>query len=152
MKMGIFKSSGERRVEAATWGLLLIWAGAVIVADNGDRPFVKGVPAVVAGGILLLSAAVQKVMGWEAGFIFWAGGIAFGLSGLNDLTHGKRNLPVLAVILIIAGVLVLLRALSVPGGPGRHLRGVSSPHDRPGGDGGFQRRGGDERRSSDQSP
>jgi hypothetical protein len=107
------KPTAERRIEAATWGLLLIWAGVVLAVELRE-----GVPAVVAGGILLASALIQKSMGGEGGLVFWAGGIAFTLSGLNDLTNGRRHIPVLAVVLILFGAAVLGRALA----GGRHHR------------------------------
>ncbi len=109
--MNVFKSAAERRVEALTWGSLLIWVGITLVVD-----FHRGVPALVAGLILLVSALVQRVAGWEAGFVLWVGGIALTVSGLNDLSNGHRHLSAFAVVLIIIGGAIILRAIT-GGGP-----------------------------------
>ncbi|MFA5890214.1 MAG: hypothetical protein WDA27_04555 [Actinomycetota bacterium] len=105
--MWFLKSAGERRIETATWGLLLIWAGIVITADLST-----GIPATVAGGILLLSAIAQKAAGHSAGLILWAGGLGFLLSGVNDLLGRDRNVPIFAGALVVVGVLLLARALA----------------------------------------
>ena len=84
--MNVFKSQAERRVEAFTWGALLVWVGASLIVDLH-----RGVPSLVAGLILLTSAIIQRVMGWEAGIILWAGGFALSISGLNDLRAGHRD-------------------------------------------------------------
>lgn len=127
MRITIFKSVAERRVETATWGLLLIWAGVVIGVEN----FREGIPQLVAGGILLLSWLVQKLLGGEAGVVYWGGGIGFALWGLNDLTEGQSP-SVFSVVLIAIGVAIVVRSLSTPKRrPGGHLRDVSGPRDIP---------------------
>jgi hypothetical protein len=109
--MNVFKSPAERRIEALTWGTLLIWVGITLVVD-----FHRGVPALVAGLILLTSALIQRVAGWEAGFVLWVGGIALTVSGLNDLGNGHRHLSAFAIVLIIIGGSIVLRAIA-GGGP-----------------------------------
>jgi hypothetical protein len=116
----VFKDPAERRVEAITWGSLLVWVGLSLGID-----FHKGVPGLVAGLILLVSAIVQKVMGWEAGIVLWAAGLALSLSGLNDLTNGRHHIPALAIVLILIGGWIVLRALAGPRARHRHLHDVS---------------------------
>jgi len=103
--VNVFKSVAERRIEALTWGALLVWVGISLIVDLH-----RGVPSLVAGSILLLSAIVQRVMGYEAGIILWAGGLALTISGLNDLRAGHHHLSVLAIVLILIGGSILLRA------------------------------------------
>jgi hypothetical protein len=119
----LFKPSGERRIELATWGLLLIWVGIWLSVDMR-----RGVPALVTGGLLLGSALLQRVLGYEAGLVLWVGGFAFTLSGLNDLTRGKHHVPAFAIVLVIAGVLMLIRAFAGPQRR-RHLRAVTHGRD-----------------------
>ena len=107
----MFKSASERRIEALTWGALLVWVGVSLATTLH-----KGVPGLVAGGILLLSAIYQRIRGWEAGIILWAGGLALTISGLNDLRGGHHRLSALAIVLILIGGAIVLRALT-GGGP-----------------------------------
>lgn len=115
--MNVFKSTAERRVEALTWGALLIWVG-VSLATNLH----KGVPGLVAGLILLVSALYQRLRGWEAGIILWAGGLALTISGLNDLRAGHHHLSALAIVLILIGGAIVLRAVTGGGPRARHRR------------------------------
>jgi hypothetical protein len=109
--MNVFKNPAERRIEALTWGTLLIWVGISLVVN-----FHRGIPALVAGLILLTSAIVQRIAGWEAGFVLWVGGIALTVSGLNDLQNGRHHLSALAIVLIIIGGSIVLRSIA-GGGP-----------------------------------
>jgi len=122
--MKVFKSAGERRLEAATWGALLVWIGITLAVDLH-----KGVPGLVAGLILLVSALAQRIAGWDAGLVMWAAGLALSISGLNDLTNGKHHLPALAIILILIGGAILIRAIQGDKGRRRHLSSVSRPPD-----------------------
>jgi hypothetical protein len=121
----LFKTTSERRIELATWGLMLIWVGVWMSVDLR-----RGVPGVVAGAILLLSALIQRALGYEAGLVLWVGGIAFMVSGLNDLAKGKHNVSVLAIVLVIFGAMLLIRAAAGPQNK-RKLRAVSNRHPRP---------------------
>ena len=80
-------------------------------------------PSLVAGLILLTSAVIQRVMGWEAGIILWAGGLALSISGLNDL-RGHHHLSALAIILILIGGSIVLRAISGPGPRARRRKRI----------------------------
>jgi hypothetical protein len=130
----MIKSAAEARIEVATWGLVLIWVGLVMAFD-----FRKGIPALVAGSILLLSGVIQKAIRGRAGMIVWVAGIALVLSGVNDLTHGRRHVPVFAVIAIIIGAALLGGALAGGRGVQRRIqmysghwtRGPRDPHERP---------------------
>ena len=102
----MLKSVAERRIEALAWGALLVWVGISLIVDLH-----RGVPSLVAGSILLLSAIYQRVRGWEAGIILWAGGLALTISGLNDLRTGHHHLSALAIILILIGGSIVLRAV-----------------------------------------
>jgi hypothetical protein len=117
--MNVFKSAAERRVEALTWGALLIWVGVSLATDLH-----KGVPGLVAGSILLVSALYQRIRGWEAGIILWAGGLALTISGLNDLRSGHHRLSALAIVLILIGGAILLRAITGGGPRAKHRRQV----------------------------
>jgi len=115
--VNVFKSAAERRIEALTWGALLVWVGISLIVDLH-----RGVPSLVAGSILLVSALYQRVRGWEAGIILWAGGLALTISGLNDLRAGHHHLSVLAIVLILIGGSIVLRAISGPGPRARRRR------------------------------
>jgi hypothetical protein len=104
--VNVFKSVAERRIEALTWGALVTWVGISLIVDLH-----RGVPSLVAGSILLLSALYQRMRGWEAGIILWAGGLALTISGLNDLRAGHHHLSALAIVLILIGGSILLRAI-----------------------------------------
>ena len=119
MGVNVFKSAAERRIEALTWGALLVWVGISLIVDLH-----RGVPSLVAGSILLLSALDQRVRGWEAGIILWAGGLALTISGLNDLRAGHHHLSVLAIVLILIGGSIVLRAISGPGPRARRRRQI----------------------------
>lgn len=128
VRMPFTKDPRERRVEAATWGLVLVWAGIMLVWSE---------PAGIAGigyGVLLLGSAIlQKLMGWEAGLVLWAGGIALLLSGINDRLGRDQHVPAIAVILIIIGGMLVLRAFAKPR-TNRHIRLVRTSNtgqDRP---------------------
>jgi hypothetical protein len=115
--MNVFKSAAERRIEALTWGALLLWVGVSLAIDMH-----KGIPGLVAGCILLASAIYQRLRGWEAGIILWAGGLALTISGLNDLRAGHHRLSALAIVLILIGGAIVLRALTGGGPRARHRR------------------------------
>jgi len=117
VSVNVFKSAAERRIEALTWGALLVWVGISLIVDLH-----RGVPSLVAGSILLVSALYQRVRGWEAGIILWAGGLALTISGLNDLRAGHHHLSVLAIVLILIGGSIVLRAISGPGPRARRRR------------------------------
>src|SRR5215467_13010444 len=102
----MFKSAAERRIETLTWGALVLWVGISLIVDLN-----RGVPSLVAGSILLASALYQRLRGWEAGIILWAGGLALTISGLNDLRAGHHHLSALAIILILIGGSIVLRAI-----------------------------------------
>ena len=102
----MLKSAAERRIEAFTWGALLVWVGVSLIVDLH-----RGVPSLVAGSIMLLSAIYQRMRGWEAGIILWAGGLALTISGLNDLRAGHHHFSVLAIVLILIGGSIVLRAI-----------------------------------------
>lgn len=99
------KSGGERRFEAVTWGLLLVWVGLMMTVDEPD-----GLTGVGAGGILLLSALIQRAVGWEAGAVLWVAGFVLVLSGVNELV-GEQDVPVLAVLLILFGAAIVGKAV-----------------------------------------
>ncbi|MFN2614908.1 MAG: hypothetical protein ABR552_08865 [Actinomycetota bacterium] len=121
----------ERKIEGATWGLLLIWLGVHIAAH-----LPKGIPALVAGSILLASALLQRAIGGDAGIVYWGSGLGLALWGLNDrLSASKHNFPVLATVLIVVGVFVLLRTLGASHRPHlsvvRHHRHDEGPRRPP---------------------
>jgi len=129
MRMPFMKDPRERRVEGATWGSLLVWVGILM---TWKEP--RGIGPIVAGSIMLGSALFQKLAGWEAGLVLWAGGIAFLLSGINDRLHGNQHVPALAVVLIIIGGMIFLRAFGKPDRRSRHVRivkGINNSEDRP---------------------
>jgi hypothetical protein len=122
------KRALERKIEGATWGLLLIWAGVYLAVDHMKA----GVPALVAGSILLASAMLQRAIGGDAGIMYWGSGLGFALWGLNDLVNKKHDFPVLATVLILVGLFVLLRALGASHRPHltlvrHHRRGEEGP-------------------------
>lgn len=125
--MNVFKTPGERRVEAFTWGALLIWVGVSLAVD-----FHRGVPSLVAGLILLVSAIIQRVVGWDAGIILWAAGLALSISGLNDLTNRNHHLPALAIVLILIGGSIVLRAIGAGPRARRRHRILQAVKQQPG--------------------
>ena len=115
--MNVFKSPAERRIEALTWGALLVWVGVSLATTLH-----KGVPGLVAGCILLVSALYQRLRGWEAGIVLWAGGLALTIAGLNDLRGGHHKLSALAIVLILIGGAIVIRAITGGGPRARHRR------------------------------
>lgn len=118
------KDPRERRVETATWGVLLVWVGTMLVVHEP-----RGVANIGAGAIMLVSALIQRALGWDAGLVLWAGGIAFLLSGINDRLGRDQHVPALAVVLIIIGGMLVLRAFGRQPRRNRHIR-VVRPIDR----------------------
>ncbi|HVL32387.1 MAG TPA: hypothetical protein VM600_02275 [Actinomycetota bacterium] len=100
------KHPGERRLETVTWGLLLVWLGVMMMIEEPE-----GLAGVGAGAILLLSAVLQKLLKWEAGAVLWIAGVALVFSGINELL-GDREVPVLAIVLLVVGALVIGRAMA----------------------------------------
>lgn len=112
------KPPGERRLEAATWGLLLVWLGVMVVVD--EKP---GVARTGVGAILLLSAIAQRLRRYGAGILLWGFGLYFLLDGLSDLVDLDLSDAVVAGVLIGLGAAFLARALAGERGPGaRHGR------------------------------
>lgn len=96
-------------IRRATWGLLLLWIGVMMVVEESP-----GVASIGAGAILLLSALLRRALAWRAGFVLWAMGALLVIFGLNDLGGDDRGIPLFAVALIGFGSLMLVRAFSTP--------------------------------------
>lgn len=111
------KPPGERRIEFLTWGALLIWIGVMVVVE--EEP---GVTGVGVGGIMLLSAVVQRVRRYQAGLLLWGFGLYFLLDGLDTLIDIDVSEALVAGVLIALGVLFVARACG-----GRGPRATISP-------------------------
>lgn len=102
------KTDGERRIELATWGLLLGWVGVTMVASfDNDVP---GLANVVAGGIAGTSAVVQRGLRYSAGLMLWALAGVLLLTGMDDLL-GTVETPIFSLVLIALGVFFLARGV-----------------------------------------
>lgn len=105
MRPPFMKPAGERRIEAATWGLLIVWLGVMMLVP--DEP--EGLGLLGAGVILLVSALIQRISGWNGGVLLWGGGTALTVSGLEGLL--EWDIPIGAILVIAVGVWMLTRAL-----------------------------------------
>ena len=107
---GLDKRLREIKVESATWGLLILWIGAMMATTYDDTH--DGFASVGAGVILLVSAVVQKALRFQVGIILWAAGIALLLTGLDDLL-GTDDLPIFALIAMAFGAFLVVRGAAV---------------------------------------
>ena len=96
----------SRRLERAAWALFLIMAGGLALVPDTSLP--EGLWLVGIGIIMLGLNLARYLNGIRiSGFTTVLGVIALG-SGIGDMTG--LDLPVLAIVLILIGVSLLLRA------------------------------------------
>jgi len=117
----------ERQIETVTIGLLVVWIG-VAMATTFDND-TAGLDLMVAGGILLAGAILQRVIGGQAGAMVIAG-LVVGLLGLDDfLASREQELPIAAIVVIVVGTVIFLSAFSRRG-RGPRISVTSSRDDR----------------------
>lgn len=97
--------TAEKRLDSGAWGALLVWIGAVLLADLGWPAFLIGV------GLILLAVQVARRMLGLPVEAFWAAVAGlFVLGGLWDLVQvGVGLVPILC---IVGGLVLLASALA----------------------------------------
>ena len=99
-------SPQAKRIDATTWGLLLLMTGILLLLPSHTLP--EGAWLILAGGILLAATAVRMAMRLPASAFITALGflaVAAGVSAMAGV-----NLPLFAVFLVLLGVTVMLRS------------------------------------------
>ena len=99
----------SQQLDAAGWGLFLIWVGVAFLADVGWGWGLLGVGVIILGETVLRWA-------WQLGIgLFWVVcGLAFLIGGLWELFQVPW--PLVPVLLILCGIAVLWGIVS-----GRHV-------------------------------
>jgi hypothetical protein len=90
----------KKKLEATGWGLFFIWIGIILWADIPSSAALLGI-----GIITLVMQIVRKALGLDFEGFWCLVGAAFLLAGIWQ--HFKVDLPLLAILLIVAGLAVL---------------------------------------------
>jgi hypothetical protein len=99
------KEAGERRAERITLALLVLWLGAMLIADEPE-----GLTPLGFGAILVASAVYQRVRGWHAGVVTWVvGAVLLGL-GVGDLYY-DGDVPWFGIAVVLVGLWLVARSL-----------------------------------------
>lgn len=100
----------EQKVDAAGWGLLLVWVGVAILANVGWGAGILGVGVLALGG-----QVVRKAMGLRLdGFGMFVGLVAtmWGIWQLLDLGVGaKTGNGFFPILMIVSGAAILASAI-----------------------------------------
>lgn len=94
----------QARLSALGWGLFFVWVGVVMLLDFGSAIGALGV------GIITLGVqVVRKLFGLALEGFWVAVGVVFAAGGIWALY--EINLPLVPVLLVVAGVILLISAL-----------------------------------------
>lgn len=99
------KERGERNIERITMALLVVWLGAMIIADEP-----RGMAPLGFGGILLASAVYQRFSGYHPGILTWVFGVVLVAVGIGDLGI-ESDVPWFGIAVVLAGLWLLYRAI-----------------------------------------
>ena len=93
----------ERKVDAGSWGLFLVWLGLGLFFDIDDAIWLLGVAGIVLGTQALCSRLSLRVEG------FWiVVGLCFLLGGLWELF--SLTVELVPVLLVLGGATLLITA------------------------------------------
>lgn len=102
------KEAGERRAERITMALLVVWLGAMLIANEPD-----GLTPLGFGAILIGSGVYQRMRRWHAGLVTWVvGAILLGI-GIGDLGY-DGDVPWFGIAVVLVGLWLVARALRRP--------------------------------------
>jgi hypothetical protein len=93
------------RLGAIAWALFFIWIGIALLAGIG-----MSTSLLVVGCITLLVQLARKLQGLRFEAVWLTIGVLFVLGGLSDLLG--VNLPLLPILILVAGVVLLISALT----------------------------------------
>lgn len=99
-------SPEAKRIDATTWGLLLLMTGILLLLPSHTLP--EGAWLILAGGILLVASVVRLTIHLPvSAFIVTLGFLAVA-AGIS--TMAGVNLPLFAIFLVLLGTTVMLRS------------------------------------------
>lgn len=96
----IQSGSTESRLEAAGWGLFLLWVGLAFIFDFGSDIGLLGV-----GFITLAMQWLRKYFGLALDGFWVVIGLIFTIGGLSALMNA--NIQIVPVTLVLAGIFLL---------------------------------------------
>lgn len=101
----------EKQLDAGTWGVFFLWIGISFLAHLPWGVWLLGV------GVIILGAQFARRMIDLRLDRFWlVAGVLFLLGGISDIAPFGINIAIIPVLCIIAGVVLLARALTRHGG------------------------------------
>ena len=104
----------EKQLEAGTWGLFFLWIGISFLTH---LPW--GVWLLGAGVIILGAQFARRMLGLRLDGVWLVAGTLFLLGGISDIAPFGISVSIIPVLCIVAGIVLLARALTRHGGP-RH--------------------------------
>lgn len=104
----------EKQLDAGTWGVFFVWIGISFLAHLPWGVWLLGVGVIILGTQLARRMIDLRV----DGFWLFAGALLL-LGGISDLAPFGFNIATIPVLCIIAGIVLLARALTRRAGP-RH--------------------------------
>lgn len=99
-------SPQAKRIDATTWGLLLLMTGILLLLPSETIP--EGAWLILAGGILLAASAVRVLMHLRVSAIILALALLAVAAGAS--TIAGIDLPLLAIFLVLLGASIMLRS------------------------------------------
>jgi len=106
--------TSEKRLDAGTWGVFFVWTGISFLTHLPWGVWLLGVGVLVLGAQLARRAIDVRIDG------FWlVAGALFLLGGISEIALFGITFAIIPVLCIVAGVVLLARALTRHGGP-RH--------------------------------
>lgn len=104
----------EKQLEAGTWGVFFLWIGIAFLTHLPWGVWLLGV------GIILIGAQLARRMFGLGIDGFWmVAGVLLLLGGISDIAPFGIHIAIIPVLCIIAGIVLIARALSRHGGAAR---------------------------------
>lgn len=104
----------ERQLDAGTWGVFFLWIGISFLVHVPWGVWLLGVGVILLGAQLARRMLDLRVDG------FWlVAGALFLVGGISDVAPFGIDIAIIPALCILAGIILLARALPRRGGP-RH--------------------------------